>query len=574
MCGLVGMFCQHSVPDEKYIRILFDYASKRGQDGVGVNIIKKDRNEKILIYQCTKSYNDISDIVMEFIMKNLSVGDVLLGICRAQPETEPTSSIYDMQPIDKNNRLSLIHNGAISNRIHNELRNWSETTDMFTFDTKIDSESIIASYVKHNYNIKNAMEYISGGVAALMCDRDKGNLYIISDHQPISHCYIKADIGCYFLASDNDALRDIVKEATHTTADGVCLWEQWYAHPLRGHRIKCIDLESGFVSTQKYEPRFITNQWDSKLSIGDKNDEELILVATSGGLDSSTTLSMLKLAGYKNIIACHFKYGHRGDLCEEYALKSVCKELDIKYKIFDITDQMQDIDKTSMLMNKNAEIITGTESGLKTVAAWTPCRNMQFLTWMITYAEAEVIQHNYKEVQLLGGFLNLTESGVYGDNSENFISSFIEMCKYGSLIGDRLKLNYGLCDLTKSDQFELIKHFNLWEVYKHTISCDRPSLLPDFDNNGIIAKNCSKDGMPACGSGLLSYWGAKLSGINDMEKRNFYEIDGPYDAYIPDHIKDNKILEKDINNIIDRIHFNEENKNILRMRLTEIINKN
>ena len=73
--------------------------------------------------------------------------------------------------------------------------------------------------------------------------------------------------------------------------------------------------------------------------------KELCLVSCSGGLDSTTTLAMLKLAGYENIIACHFDYGCRSGSAEKIAITNICKELDVPLKIFDISQLMKSIDK-------------------------------------------------------------------------------------------------------------------------------------------------------------------------------------------------------------------------------------
>jgi len=276
---------------------------------------------------------------------------------------------------------------------------------------------------------------------------------------------------------------------------------------------------------------------------------ELCLVSCSGGLDSTTTLAMLKLAGYENIIACHFDYGCRSGEAEKIAITNICKELNVPLKIFDISNLMKDIDTTSMLMDKDAPVTTGTSEDIKSTAAWVHGRNMIFLTIMASFAEAQVMQKDYNKVLILGGMLQLSESGVYPDNSEYFLNSFLELCKYGTLIGNRIEPCFGLSDLMKKEQFALIKEFNLIHAYKHAISCDRAKVI-----DGVPC-NCMKDGIPACGSGLLSYWGSKMVGMDDTKIRNFYEINDPdFKPLIPGHL--NKESESyDIHKIIDRIHF-------------------
>jgi len=276
---------------------------------------------------------------------------------------------------------------------------------------------------------------------------------------------------------------------------------------------------------------------------------ELVLVACSGGLDSSTTLSILKLAGYNNMIACHFNYGHRGAAAEKIAIQNVCEELQVDLRIFDLESIYGEIgiDNISMLQNESAEIVTGTTKGLKTTAAWTPARNLLFLTVMGALGEAECMRHDYDTIYLAGGMLQLTESSIYCDNTPYFVDAVKGALKYGTLIGNRFKVLYCLSNLMKSEQFVLIKEFKLEDVYRHTISCDRP-IVEDG-----VPKNCSKNGMAACGSGLLSMWGASMVGLDDLQMRNFYEIIEDYVAHIPGHIKDQFTKAPSIEHIINRI---------------------
>jgi 7-cyano-7-deazaguanine synthase in queuosine biosynthesis len=295
------------------------------------------------------------------------------------------------------------------------------------------------------------------------------------------------------------------------------------------------------------------------------NRKELCLVAASGGLDSSLTLSILKKSGYENIVACHFNYGHRGGNAEQLAIQNVCKELDIPLKIFNLSELYKELDTSSMLTDSNAKITTGTTEGLKKLDAWCCGRNMMFMTFMATFAESQVMKHEYDKVYFLGGFLNLSESGHYPDNSEAFLDACLNVFKYGTLIGNRIEPLYCLSNLMKNELFILIKEFNLENVYRHTISCDRPIV----DEHGN-ARNCSKNGMPACGSGLLSYWGAKMVGMDDMSMRLFYEVDDPdYEPHIPQHLKDQFSKTPDINDIIDRILLPKDKIENLKQRLRD-----
>lgn len=314
-----------------------------------------------------------------------------------------------------------------------------------------------------------------------------------------------------------------------------------------------------------------------------KENEELVLVACSGGLDSSTTLSLIHISEYKNIIACHYNYGHRGSDAEQLAITNVCQELNIPLKIFDLNGLYNEMDvkSISMLANNNAKITTGTISGLKKLDAWHPGRNMLMATIMATFAETEVMKYDYNKVHLVAGWQNLSESGHYPDNSESFCNSYLELFKYGTLIGNRIKPLFVLSNLMKHELFVLIKEFKLENIYRHTISCDRPKIQSVKDVKGLQKKtgsvmstpegqkivpcNCMKNGMPACGSGLLSFWGSKMIGLNDMKMRNFYEVDDPYyEPHIPQHLKDGFNKNPNIHEIIDRILLPEDKIENLR----------
>ena len=588
MCGVGCFFVREAVPNyDDVIEPLFRWAEKRGQDGVGYFIF--DTKNKTSDYKrWAKPYSKVKKEVRYALESKLTLGSLLVLICRAAPETEPSTDENEkektLQPIiSSEHGVWVVHNGAVSNFIHLMLKSWGG----YSFKTNIDSESIIASYINvyNNRNMKDTMQMLSGVYAIILYDSVKNMLYVANDFKPIAHGYIKG-VG-FMLASDNDCLGEIIHNVTGCSRDGVCMWENYYHHYLSGGRIKEIDLESGFIRNIKYRPRYITQNWDSHIGnlhaddgtgehvipydvrghrawatlkgekLNENPDKELCLVAASGGLDSSLTLAILKIAGY-DVVACHFKYGHRGQECEEAAITMVCDKLNVALKVFDLQEQYKTLDPDSMLLDKDASITTGTKQGLKKLDAWVHMRNTQFLTWMATYAEEMVFKYDFQKVYFLGGFLNLTESGHYPDNSEYFISSFIEHLKYGSLIGDRVQPLYCLSNLMKHEIFVLIRELGLIDVYKHTISCDRPRM--------ILGEpcNCSKNGMPACGSGLLSYWASKMVDMDDFEIRNFYEVEDEYEAHMPQHLKDGFTKNPNFDDIVSRILLPEDKLDKIR----------
>ena len=66
-------------------------------------------------------------------------------ISRAAPEQEPPTSERNMQPIVNGNCV-LVHNGSVTQQIYDELM---ESEKEFKWTTDIDSEAIIAAYIKH-----------------------------------------------------------------------------------------------------------------------------------------------------------------------------------------------------------------------------------------------------------------------------------------------------------------------------------------------------------------------------------------------------------------------------------------
>jgi 7-cyano-7-deazaguanine synthase in queuosine biosynthesis/predicted glutamine amidotransferase len=550
------VYCRESKIDFKYVDMLLSYAEKRGQDGTGIYINPRKKDKPAQVFKSIKKYSDCKEEVKEFVEKYFSLGGLLIGVQRAAPETEPHSTIKNLQPI-YNNNVCVVHNGSVSNRIHRELQEWAKNSSEYTFLGDNDSESILAEYIRCGRNLKDAMEKLSGGFSVILYDELKDMLFTAQDFKILAHGYLRG-YG-FFLHSDNDAIGEVITDITQCERDGICMFEDFYHHSLSGERIKQIDLTSGFMHNIKFNPRYITPTFDTSKKPAIKN--ELCLVSSSSGLDSTCTLKILQLSGYKNIIAVHYKYGHRGQQAEEIAITKICKDMNIELKIFDLESIYKEIGSKSisMLENKDSKIVTGTSEYLKTTAAWHPGRNMMFATIMGTLAESEIMKHNYTDVYIVGGWQNLQESGTYIDNSEYFCNSYLELFKYGTLIGNRIKPLFALSQLMKHEQYVLIKEFEFKDLIKNCISCDRPIV-----ENGI-PRNCMKNGIPACGSGLLSYWGSKMVGMNDMELRNFYEVNDPdYVPYVPEHLKQHFTKSPKIEDIINRILLPEDKLDNLR----------
>ena len=236
MCGIAAFFARESAISYNHLDTLFSWSEKRGKDGFGFVMIRKDDQGHRQIfseYRNSKPYSECKDEVKKSIemVNGIQLGDLIIAISRAAPETEGKTDSADlissMQPIySEDHDLVVVHNGAVSNSI---LQNLKNTSDVFgyKFHTNIDSEAILAAYVLKQRNMKDAMELLSGGFAAIMYDERKDMMYTIVDFKPLAHAYIKG-LG-FLLHSDVGCLREIIYNYTGCNRDG-----EFYGNPGTG----------------------------------------------------------------------------------------------------------------------------------------------------------------------------------------------------------------------------------------------------------------------------------------------------------------------------------------------------
>lgn len=275
MCGIAGMFARGSSFRAAVADKIARDTELRGQNGFGIVHILRNRPTVIDKYNVFKSEKPYSELTKNsddkwnlwrqmFSFKDGSLidnkGNLTLMISRAAPETEcatdPNKLEQTLQPIiNREEDIVLIHNGAISNKIHNQLAKHYE------YQTEIDSEAIIAAYVTFGRNIKDAMEFICGGVAALMYDGKKDVLYAINDFKPLAVGYLRGD--GLILSSTKETIDKVIEDKYDVKRNGICCWESFYSNYLPGGFIHEIDLQSGIISDIEYSPRYMTNVWDS-----------------------------------------------------------------------------------------------------------------------------------------------------------------------------------------------------------------------------------------------------------------------------------------------------------------------
>ncbi len=531
MCGILSFFARESVPDIHIFHELFLGAEERGKDGVGIVIIKRNKNFRIEYFvRFTESYSKISGEVLQYIKSTFKIGDILLGICRATPETEEqTKTTKNLQPIEKDGCI-LVHNGSVTDSIREQFKDKAITP--------IDSEAIIDMYIKHNRNMKAAMEELSGSFAFIMVDTKKDMLYAVTSFNPLAHMYVRG-VG-YFLHSSNDTLGKALYKINGQSSDGVNLWESWYHHDLDGYTIIETDLQSGFQNKTSYIPRFLHPTWDGKLG-----EKEKVIVIASGGIDSGLTAWILDKLGY-DVELLHFQYGHRGEIAEWRAILQLFATINGDLRVLSLRPFYTDkfIQDQSMLTNPEQEITTG-GLDIKSTVAWVAGRNMLFCSIAGQRAESYLLTGEYKKVYIASGMSQLSEeTGGYPDNSQRFINAMKEVYKYGCITGSHIEFLPVLRNLTKTECWILGDALDF--PFQHTCSCDNPK----FEKGEIILCN-------ECGSTKLSKWAAARAGVKDPRK--FY---GKEDTgFIPSDLEP---IKMDVNKIIDRLVLPEDKKNQLK----------
>jgi len=229
------------------------------------------------------------------------------------------------------------------------------------------------------------------------------------------------------------------------------------------------------------------------------------IVLLSGGLDSTTVLYLAKQQGYQ----CYclvFDYGQRHSR-EINSVKKIVRITNSKYQILKIALPW----KGSSLLDKNMAVCYSERaerpknlkerffapSGLKMTngipATYVPARNIIFLSFALSYAEAIGA-----EAIFIG--VNAIDYSGYPDCRPNFYKAFVKAAKLGTKAGSEgnaIKILTPLINMTKSEIVKL--GLSLGVPYQLTWSCYKGGRWP-----------CNK-----CDSCIFRQKGFKEAGVRD-----------------------------------------------------------
>jgi 7-cyano-7-deazaguanine synthase len=194
-----------------------------------------------------------------------------------------------------------------------------------------------------------------------------------------------------------------------------------------------------------------------------------IVVMSSGGVDSSLTMLMLKKRGHE-ILPLHVNYGHLAEDREWKACRAICRYLNLSDPVRITLRGMNVI--PSGLVDKRLDIVRD---------AFLPTRNLLFVTLGASYAYSKSSQ-----VVALGVLTN----PIFPDQKPEFFKK-AEAC-IGAALGTDMKLLTPLISLDKADTLKLASKHGLpvrLTYYCHAgrkrpcgkcISCKERGIAEDF----------------------------------------------------------------------------------------------
>ena len=194
------------------------------------------------------------------------------------------------------------------------------------------------------------------------------------------------------------------------------------------------------------------------------SDNKKAVVLLSGGLDSSTALYLAKDKGY-DLYALSFDYGQSHNR-ELNAAKDVAEEVGVEEHV--VVETNMSLWGGSSLTDQEMDIPSGDDEKEDIPTTYVPARNMIFLSYAASYAEAVGAQHVFI------GVSEVDYSG-YVDCRQEFIDAMEEAINKGTVCaveeGKEITVHAPFIDMTKAEEVEL--GMELGVDYGITWSCYR-----------------------------------------------------------------------------------------------------
>jgi len=181
------------------------------------------------------------------------------------------------------------------------------------------------------------------------------------------------------------------------------------------------------------------------------------ILCFSSGVDSTTLLYKL-LIELDKVECLIFNYGSKQNKQEIIHAKKICKKVNVKYKVVNLTSLTSLL--KSALVSKNIKIPEGRYALKNIKQTIVPSRNLMFLSIASAYA----ISLNYDVIAYAG---HKGDSVNYPDTTKQFVKKMEEVIIEGNL--KKIKIYAPFLDMTK-DKIVKLGH-KLQVDFKNSYSC-------------------------------------------------------------------------------------------------------